>query len=228
MIIIFVRALILYTSVLIAMRIMGKGEIAQMQPYELVVTLMIAELAVLPMENLGVPLINGIVAIGTILLAQITISVITLKSTKFRALICGKPSILINKGKINEKELKKIRININDLIEQLRAKNYPYIADVEFAILETNGDLSVIPKPNKKNITVEDMDIQASYEGLPITLIIDGKINYSNLKKSGFNETWLFNQLKTNGKNNIKQILLCYVDSNNKVFIYEKNKRKKE
>src|SRR6056297_2089962 len=140
MIIVFIRAILLYVFVLITIRIMGKGELAEMQPFELVIILMIAELAALPMEDLGTPLIDGFVAISTLLLLQLLISFITLKSEKARRFICGKPSILINKGKINEKEMKKLRININDLVEQLRAKDYPSVNDVEFAILETNGD----------------------------------------------------------------------------------------
>ncbi|EOC99603.1 protein of unknown function DUF421 [Caldisalinibacter kiritimatiensis] len=205
---------------------MGKGELAQMQPFEFVITIMMAELAVLPMEDLGAPLINGIVAISTLLILQILISYITLKSQRARKIICGKPSILVNKGKINEGELQRLRININDLMEQLRAKNYPVLQDVEFAILETNGDLSVIPKPNKQNVTIEDLQLQGSYDGLPTSLIIDGHIKYDNLSELNLTEEWLAKELKKHGIKDPKKVLFSYVDANKNVFVQKKNEIK--
>ncbi|SHG95268.1 DUF421 domain-containing protein [Tepidibacter thalassicus] len=214
MIIILIRTLILYTFVLISMRIMGKGELSEMQPFELVVTLMIAELAALPMEDVRLPLINGIVAIITILFAQIIISYLNLKSEKARKIICGKPSILINKGVINEKELKNLRINMNDLIEQLRIKNHPVIKDIEYAILETSGDLTVIPKTTEEKTT--------SVEGLPISLIIDGHIDYEGLKKINKDTLWLKNELKKQRINDIEDVFFCYIDKNKNLFVQKK------
>lgn len=222
MIIILVRTLILYIFVLISVRIMGKGELSEMQPFELVVTLMIAELAALPMEDTKLPLINGIIAILTILFVQITISFINLKSEKARRLICGKPSILIHKGVINEKELRRLRINMNDLIEQLRTKDYPVIKDVEYAILETSGDLSIIPKSNKRPPTVEDVKASPVYEGLPTSLIIDGKINYGNLKYLNLDEYWLKEVLKQNNVDNIEDVFFCSIDESKDIFIQKR------
>ncbi len=219
MIIILVRTLILYIFVLVSVRIMGKGELSEMQPFELVVTLMIAELAALPMEDTKLPLINGIIAILTILFVQITISFINLKSEKARGFICGKPSILINKGVINEKELRRLRINMNDLIEQLRTKDYPIIKDVDYAILETSGDLSIIPKSNKRPPTVEDIKASPVYEGLPTALIIDGKINYGNLKYVNLDESWLKEVLKQNNVDNTEDVFFCSIDESKDVFI---------
>jgi len=147
--IIVVRTLILYILVVIIMRIMGKRQIGQLQPFELVIAIMISELAAVPMQDKRIPLINGIIPILTLLFAQITFSFIGLKSTRARAIICGRPSILIQNGKINEAELRKEMYSVNDLLEQLRIKNIYNIADVEFALLETNGQLSVIPKSQK-------------------------------------------------------------------------------
>ncbi|MFZ5968531.1 MAG: DUF421 domain-containing protein [Bacillota bacterium] len=225
MIIIFIRTLLLYIFVLISMRLMGKGELAEMQPFELVVTLMIAELAALPMENMGVPLLNGLIAISTLIFAQVVISFINMKSEKARGIICGKPSILIHKGKINEEELRRLRITINDLVEQVRSKDYPSISDVEFAILETNGDLSIIPKTSKKNVTIEDLQGKTSYEGLPISLIIDGHINYENLSKADKTEDWLMHQLNKNGINHPREVLFSYVDGSNNFFVQKKEKK---
>ncbi|WP_425449574.1 YetF domain-containing protein [Dethiothermospora halolimnae] len=222
MIVILIRTLILYIFVLISIRLMGKGELAEMQPFELVVILMIAELAVLPMENLGVPLINGFVAIATLLFIQILISLLNLKSQKLRGLICGKPSILIHNGKINEKELKKLRVNINDLAEQIRSKGYPHMDDIEYAILETNGDLSVIPKVDKSPATLEDLNIKGKSNGLPVSLIIDGNILIDNLKKFSIEKQWLLSQLKTKNITDVSKVLFAYIDNNKELFVQEK------
>ena len=223
MIIVFIRAILLYTAVLVSLRLMGKGELAEMQPYELVITLMMAELAALPMENVGAPLINGIVAIITLLFVQVLISYITLKSEKARGIICGKPSILINKGKINEKELKKLRININDLMEQIRAKDYPSMGDVEFAILETSGELSVIPKEGKRPVALEDLNIKKDDEGLPRSLIIDGHVKDDNLKDLDLTRDWLDKKLKGHGIKNPNEVLFAFIDSNKKINIQKKD-----
>ncbi len=225
MIIVFLRGIILYLFVLITIRIMGKSEIAEMQPFELVVLIMIAELAVLPMEDLGAPLLHGFVAISSLLLMQVLISFITLKSDTARKIVCGKPSILIDKGNINYKEMKRLRININDLVEQLRIKNYPSIKDVEYAILETNGDLSVIPKADKMPVTVGDLNLKPAYEGLPVSIIIDGRIMYDNLSKLNLNEDWLESQLKAKGVRSQKEVLFSFVDENKELFIQRKDEK---
>lgn len=222
MIIVFVRAILLYALVLIAIRVMGKGELAEIQPFEFVIILMVAELASLPMEDLETPLLNGAVAIGTLLFIQIVISYLNMKSGRIRKIVCGKPSILINKGKINEKELRRLRINLNDLVEQVRAKDYPSIQDVEFAILETNGDLSIIPKEDKRTVTVGDLNLKTSYEGLPISLIIDGHIQYDNLKDVSLTEEWLISQLKTRGIKNSKEVLFSFVNDNRELFVQKR------
>lgn len=203
---------------------MGKGELSEMQPFELVIILMLSELASLPMEDTAIPLINGFVSILALLFIQVLISYINLKSEKARVMICGKPSILIHKGNINEKELKRLRININDLVEQLRVKDYYNIADVAFAILETNGDLSIIPKANKRPVTLEDLHITPSYTGLPLSLIIDGHVNEENLKKINYSKSWLTSQLKTKGIKNTKEVLFCFVDANHEIYIHKKDR----
>ena len=206
------------------MRIMGKRQIGQLQPFELVIAIMISELASVPMQNTGIPLINGIIPILTLLVAQITMSFISLKSTKARGVICGKPSILIENGRINEKELRKEMYTINDLLEQLRIKNFQNIADVEFAILETNGQLSVIPKPQKRPVCPEDLNIPTKNEGLPIALIIDGEINYENLAKANHDVYWLKTELNKFGIRNLKDVLFASLDSNGNLFYQERQK----
>ena len=187
----FVRVSIIYILVLVVMRIMGKREISQMQPFELVIAIMIADLASVPMSDTGIPIFNGIIPILALLLFQLIISIINLRSIKLRQIICGKPQILIYRGKIDEKALKKEKITINELQERLRQNNIFTLGDVEYAILETSGEISVIQKPEKRNTIPEDFNITPEYEGIPYDLIIDGRIMYDNLKKIGKDEIWL-------------------------------------
>ena len=172
----FVRVSIIYLLVLIVMRLMGKREISQMQPFELVIAIMIADLASVPMADTGIPIFNGIIPILTLLAFQLILSILNMKSIKLRAIICGKPQILIFRGKIDEKALKKEKITINELQERLRQSNIFNIGDVEYAILETSGQISVIQKPEKRNTIPEDFNITPEYEGIPYDLIIDGKV----------------------------------------------------
>ena len=155
MLIIFFRAIVLYSIVLVVMRLMGKREIGQLQPFELAIAIMIADLATIPMADTGVPITNGIVPILGLLVMHLLISTINLKSMKAREIICGKPRILVYRGKIDEKALKKERFTLNELQERLRDKNIVNISDVEYAILETNGQISVIENPNKRNAIPE-------------------------------------------------------------------------
>lgn len=222
MLIVFVRTIILYALVVIVMRLMGKRQIGQLQPFELVIAIMISELAAVPMQNKGVPLINGIIPIVTLLLAQIFLSYVSLKSVSLRAIICGRPTILIENGKLNEKNLRRETYNINDLFEQLRNKNVFSVSDVEFAILETNGHLSVLPKSQKRPVNPEDLAVNTNYEGLPIDLIIDGKIIYHNLHRANLDEEWLKNELLKFNINDPQAVLFASLDTQGKLFFQEK------
>ena len=142
---------------------MGKREIGQLQPFELAISIMIADLASVPMADVGIPILGGIVPILGLLTLHLLISFINLKSIKAREIICGKPTILISKGVINEKALKKERFTVNELEERLRGNSMPNISDVDYAILETSGQITVIPKPEKKGTTLEDFNIVPKY-----------------------------------------------------------------
>ena len=173
MLINFVRAIILYIVVLIVMRLMGKREIGQLQPFELAIAIMIADLASIPMTETGIPISNGIVPIIGLLVMHLIISTINLKSIRAREAICGKPRILIYRGKIDEQALIKERFTLNELPERLRAKDVINIGEVEYAILETSGQVKVIEKPNKRKTIPEDLGIMPEYEGLPYDLVVD-------------------------------------------------------
>lgn len=222
MLTIVARTLILYGVVVIVMRLMGKRQIGELQPFELVVAIMISELAAIPMQDTGIPLLYGIIPILTILMAQIILSFISLKSVKAREIICGQPCILIENGKINEKNLKNEMYTINDLLEQLRIKNFPNISDVEFAIMETNGQLSIIPKSSKRPVISEDLNVATKYEGLPLELIIDGNILTKNLNKINLDEIWLKNELEKFNISNIKNVLFACIDTSGNLYYQEK------
>ena len=217
MLITFFRAIVLYIIVLIVMRLMGKREIGQLQPFELAISIMIADLATIPMTETGIPIFNGIIPILGLLVMHLIISIINLKSLKAREIICGKPSILIYRGKINEEALKKERFTINELQERLRGNDVVNLGDVEYAILETSGEVTVIQKPEKRNTIPEDFNIKPDYEGIPYDLVIDGKIMNKNLKIIGKNYTWLKKQVEKFG---IKpeEALIVTIDGEDKFF----------
>lgn len=220
-----IRALILFTTVVVFLRLMGKRQIGQLQPYELVIIIMLSELAAIPMENTGIPLVSGLVPIFTLLVAQVFLSVVSLKSENARRIICGTPSVLVENGKIVESELRRVRYNINDLMEQLRAKNMPNIADVEFAILETSGDLSVIPKSQKRPLVPADISLPTKYEGISTTLIIDGYVFQKNLANMHLSEEWLKGELKKLGVNDLKEVLFASIDTEGRLFYQARSKK---
>ena len=226
MLITFFRSIVLYIIVLIVMRLMGKREISQMQPFELAISIMIADLASIPMTEIGIPIFNGIVPILGLLLMHLVISVINIKSINLRQVICGKPSILIYRGKIDEKVLKKERFTINELQERIRRNNIVNLGDVEYAILETSGEVTVIQKPEKRGTTPEDFQIVPEYEGIPYDLVIDGKIMYNNLKKLGKDYTWLKKQVEP-FKIKPEEALIVTIDGKNQIFCQKKEEKKK-
>ncbi|HSQ89759.1 DUF421 domain-containing protein [Romboutsia sp.] len=218
MIVVLIRSILLYIVVLIALRIMGKGEIAEMNAFDLVITLLIAEVAAIPMENNNIPIINGIAAVTGLVAMQIIISYITLKNRKIRVFLSGKPSILIDKGKINYKELEKERITIDELLEQLRIDGYFKITDVQYAILETDGNLSILPSPSYVDVPSKKLN------HLPLSLILDGKIIRHNVKLINKNIDWLLETLKSNHIESVEDVLICVIDENDRIFIQKKEK----
>lgn len=216
--VVFIRTLLLYTMVVIVMRIMGKRQIGELQPFELVIAIMLSELAAVPMQDTGIPLIHGIIPILTLMILEVALSYITLKSKALRKIICGTPNVLIMNGKLVERELKKLRFNLSDLMEELRISGYLNISDIEFAIMETSGKLSIIPKSDKTPISRKDMNIKQPEENLPITIIMDGEINKRNLKISGHDLRWLMDMLKKNDIRNVKECLVAIIDSDGQFF----------
>lgn len=224
MLINFFRSIILYIIVLIVMRLMGKREIGQLQPFELAISIMIADLATIPMTDTGIPLSNGIVPILGLLVMHLLISLINLKSITLREIICGKPTILIYRGKIQEKALIKERFTINELEERIRSQNVTSLGDVEYAILETSGQITVIEKPNKRYTIPEDFGIMPEYEGIPYDLVVDGKVMYKNLQAIGKNYAWLKKEVNK-FKFNPEDALVVTYDGKGQIFCQKKNNK---
>lgn len=227
MLIVFLRSLILYLLVVFVMRIMGKRQVGQLQPFEFVLAIMISDLVAVPMQDKEIPLINGIIPIITLLIAQLSLSYLTLKSTKARSIICGRPVILVENGRIVEEELAKLRYDLNDLTEQLRAKNFSNLSDVEFAILETNGELSVIPRSQKRPVVPDDLRIPTQYEGLTLPLVIDGTIEHANLAKANLDEVWLREALR-HYRLTPEMTLVAILDTQGHLFVQAKKAAQSE
>ena len=226
MLINFLRAIIIYIFVLLVMRLMGKREIGQLQPFELAISIMIADLASIPMSDIGTPITNGIIPILGLLVMHLLISVLNMKSLKFREIICGKPSLLIYKGRIDEKVLKKERFTINELEERLRSNNIFNIGDVEYAILETSGQITVIPKPEKRNVVISDFNIEPEYEGISYDLVIDGVIMKENLRNLGKEEKWLEKEV-AKFKIKPKDALVVTIDGKGNLYCQAKERKSK-
>ncbi len=203
--VICLRALILYFVVLIVTRLMGKRELGQMQPFELVISMLLANLASSPMANVGVPLYTGILAILSLLTVHVALSIIIQKSARIRNTVCGQPIILIYKGQINLDVMRRTRYNFADLMSQLRASGVFDAAQVEYAVLETDGSLSILEKTQSSLASQET-------PGMPYLLVLDGKIQKNALSLAGYDAGWLTRQLQQQGFARLKDVAYASVD----------------
>ena len=217
-----VRTLLLFALTTIVIRAMGKRQLAQLQPFEVVITLMIAELAALPVDGSGVSLFSGVVAILTLLFAHALISVISLKSQRFRAFICGKPTVLVRHGQLQQAELRRLCFDLNDLLEGMRAQGILDIAEVETAILETNGALNVFPKSDKRPPNCEEVGLPPIYEGIPLVLVLDGTVQREALSLARVSRQWLTDRLHTLQIASPTSVLLASLDTQGRLFVQEK------
>lgn len=199
MLMVIAKTVIIYVFLLLIMRLMGKRELGQIQTFELVISMIIADTAAVPIYDENASLLNALVSVSILFLMHMIISFINMRSVKGREIFCGKPRILINKGKIEEEALKKESITINELQERLREKDVFNLGDVEYVILETSGQISVVPKPEKRALKIEDLNIKSEYEGLAFDLVLDGKVMSENLKLIGKDYRWLEKQTKEFG-----------------------------
>ena len=240
------RTVLMYGITFVTMRIMGKREIGKLSIFDLVISIMIAEIAVIVLEDIKKPLYDGIIPIVVLAAIQVGIAFISLKSRKIRLLADGRPSIIVSKGKLHRKEMSKLRYNLDDLMQQMRGKNVDSLADVEFAILETSGQLTIIPKDssgdsstggsetsgnsddgagssqngnNSPDHLVEIPYKKITYEGLPLPLILDGNAVEENLELIEKDRAWLEDEMQHYGAQTIEDVFLCSIDHKGKIYV---------
>lgn len=218
----FIRTIILYFVIIIGIRLMGKRQVGELEPSELVLSLIIADLASVPMQDLGIPLHTGIIPILTLLALAMILSVLTMKSVRIRVLFCGKPSIIIREGQIQQHEMRKNRLTVDELSEELRGQGHTDIAAIKYAILETNGRLSVLPYASNLPVTAEQMGLNPRATTLPVILISDGKLLRENLKQRGLDENWIKKTLKRFQCTALEEVFLLSIDELDGVYFARK------
>ena len=215
MTIIFIRAVILMITLVAVMRLMGKRQIGEMQPFEFIITLIIAELACIPMSDVSIPLIYGIVSVLAVFIIHQVLTVLSQKSQIFRLAVCGKPSVLINKNGVDVKELKRNNMGVDDLIESLRGTGNYSLDSVYYAIYESNGTLTVLKNEDKQN------------SFLPLLLVEEGKVSEKNLQLIKLDDGFIKNVAEQNGIKRIKDIEVLTLDSSGKVYLQAKGRKYK-
>ena len=221
MILSYFRTVLLYTLLIAVVRLLGKRQIGQMEPSEFVVTMLVANLASIPMQDGGIPLYSGIIPIITVLGMELVLSVLSLRSIRLRKILCGKPVILIENGKILQGNLRKTRVTLDELTGHLREKDVLDLQAVQYAILETNGNLSVFPYPKERPASARDAGVQARKQYLPLTIVSDGKLLMENLQKAKKDVAWVQRVLGQH-KADIKDTWLLTVDAADHVLFYRK------
>ncbi len=216
MILSYLRTIVLYLVLILSIRLMGKRQIGQMEASEFVVTMLVANLASIPMQDAAIPLYSGLVPILTVLGVELVLSGLILHSVALRRFFCGKPVILIDNGKILQENLRKTRVTLDELTGHLREKDVLDLSSVQYAILETDGNLSVFPYPRFRPAAAQDAKIRTEQQFLPVTIIEDGWFSGENLKKAGKDEAWLRTILEEKGAG-LRDTLLLTVDAGDNV-----------
>ena len=221
MLVCLIRSVILYLLLILVIRLMGKRQLGEMEPSEFVVALLIADLASVPMQDLGIPLLSGVIPILTVLCIEVMLSVLTFHFIGIRKLFCGKPVILMENGKILYESLRKTRLTPDELTEYLREKGIIDLSTVRFAILETNGQISALLNSQDQPLTAKDAEVPTSPLELPITLVSNGRILKENLKISGHSLAWVKDVLRAN-RCEISDILLLTVEPGGRLYLSKK------
>lgn len=222
----FIRTIILYLIIIVGIRLMGKRQVGELEPSELVLSLIIADLAAVPMQDFGIPLLSGVIPILTLLCVTMVLSVLTVKSVRFRALMCGRPSIVVRDGKLDQREMARNRLTVDELLEELRGQGYSDLTGVRYAILETNGRLSVLPYAHQKPPTAQLLGLQPEDGGLPLVIVSDGRLLKRNLTARGYDLRWLDKQVKGSGCSSHREIFLLMVDQLGTVLLIPREGKK--
>lgn len=219
------RSLVMYVFLLGVMRLAGKRELGKVSPFDFVVAVLIGELAAIPLQGHDIPLLKGFIPIATIIFAQLATAYLGLRSNRFRALISGRPTVLISAGTIEVAALRRHRFSLSDLMSKLRQQGVFNLSDVETAVLEDTGHLSVILKSQRRPVTPADLHLDTGYEGLPYTLILDGSVDYHALAAADLDYTWLQNRLAERGFASPKEVLLATLQTDGRVHFYPRAPR---
>ena len=218
----FLRTIVLFSVTAVVLRLMGKRQLAQLQPYEVVITLMISDLATLPMADVEIPLLSGVVSILTLLLVHSLLSALSYASVRMRRIICGRPSVLVRDGKICEKELARLCFDLSDLMEGMRSGGVIGLGEAGSVVLETNGSLSVFPSAEKRPATRGEMRLPPVYDGIPLTLILDGQMQERSMRIAGLEPGWLRRILQDHGVARDKDVLIATLDTQGSLLVQEK------
>lgn len=219
---IILRSILLYFITLLAMRAMGKRQLGQLQPFEFVIILIISEMASLAMQSNNMPILTSIVPIMVLTLLQISLSLLNLKSEGMRKIICGKPTVLMSNGLLDRKEMRKLRLNLNDLVELCRNQGYFDLSALHTIVMETSGQVSIFPRTRNRPVEVNDLDLDLAQELMPELYVLDGKISYTSLKDSGKNSAWLENQLKQAKIHDAAELFVAGTDTQGQFFFQKK------
>ena len=224
---VIIRSIISLTVLFVVTKLLGKKQVSQLSLFDYVIGISIGNFAAEITMNMETQFINGIVAMTVFGLIAFLVSILTMKSIILRRFFIGTPTVLIQKGKILEKNLKKVKFDVNDLLEECRSKNFFDIREIEYALMESKGTLSILSKDEYKQVTKKDMNLKLQKQDLVANVIIDKKIMINNLKNINKDEKWLNQQLKETGYKSTENILLATLDVDEKLTIYEKNNEEK-
>ena len=219
----FVRTIILYFFIMAGMRLMGKRQIGELEPSELVLTMMISDLAAVPMQDFGIPLLSGLVPILTLLALSLLLSQLSLRSLRLRALICGTPAVLIRQGVLQQGAMRRNRYTVDELLEELREQGFTRVEDVKYAVLENSGQLTVFPWTAQQPPTAQQLGLDLEDDvTLPTVLINDGRVIRQNLKSCGRDENWLRRELARQGVPSPREVFLLTLDEQGAVLCVRK------
>lgn len=214
----FLRTVLLYLLIIAGIRLMGKKQVGELEPTELVLAMLMSDLAAVPMQDFGIPLLFGVVPIVTLLCITMALSVLTMKSLRLRLLLCGRPSILVEQGRILQRELNRTRMTPDELMEELRLQGVTDLSTVKYAILETSGRVSVLLCADRQPMTGAQLGLTPEEQGLPLTIIANGQLYPENLRRRGLDRAWLDRQLKLRGAASPKEVFLMTVDEGQCVY----------
>ncbi|MDY4953172.1 MAG: DUF421 domain-containing protein [Candidatus Onthomonas sp.] len=220
----FARTVILYALIIVGIRLMGKKQVGELEPTELVFAMLISDLAAVPMQDFGIPLLFGLIPIVTLLAITMALSVLSLKSIRFRNLICGRPSVIMEHGSILQNALAKNRFTVDELLEELRLQGITDLSTVKYAILENSGRVSVILYEAYQPATPDQLDLTPEEEGLPLIIISDGRVLRQNLQLRNLDQHWLQQQLAEHGHTSPTQVFLLTVDEVGRIYYVPKER----